>query len=199
MGWDTEVILIAEQFDLKQDALDAIMLFHQEDGGRWEKPSCYLIEENGRFNFYFHYERRKATPFWVVQPMSEKWLKTSFTLLGSCPDFLAGPGGIARISTGEIVDRYGIYDQWEPKSRQLVLYEPAQYAQLIFHWFRVGGPEASIRATWEKNFPKDWCDTDYAEKLIPISADERFKEQLAFYDQDVNPDWLEVELPQWKK
>ena len=199
MGWDTDVILIAEHFECKASALEAVMLFHQEDGGRWEKPTCYLIENEDALSFYFFYERRKYSPYWIIQKMATQWPKVSFNLLGSCPDFLSGPAGFIRIQNGVIIDSYGIFDDWQENSRQMVLYEAQKFAQLIFNWFKSNGPEEELRTHWEKTYPYDWCEDMYSEKVIPISSEGTFKEKLEAYPAGPHPGWIEVELPEWKQ
>lgn len=175
MGWDTEIVIIAESIKSKEISIKIGKEIFNTDSKRYGKESFYVIETNPNFAIYYAYERRKYAPYWIVQEISKNYKNVSFTILGTMLDFLCGPGGIIKIQNGVIIDSYGIWG--ENSMRHQVLNSPIENKQTIFDWFKTNGLESKLRLNFLNDFPLGWCDDNLVDKVIPIDED-RFKDQI---------------------
>ena len=175
MGWDTHVIVIGENIETKKKAKLIVDLYFENEWSYFQPTSCYIIEEN-HYSRFLHYERRKITPVEILLNVSEKNPNSKFTMLASCPDFIAGPSGIIRIEKGIVIDSYGNLNR--ESNRHNILFEPIKNKNIIFEWFKTNGPEEELRNLFEKEYPKNWVEDDFASKLIPIEEGDRFEELI---------------------
>lgn len=189
MGWDTEIVILAEGISAKEVALDVQKHIFDKDSKWCGKETCFVIKERSEFCLYYHYERRKYAPYSAVQEISKKFPEVQFTILGSMPDFLCGPGGIIRISDGVINDSYGV---WPYESmRYSILNEPISQKEAIYEWYKNNGYEDQQRRLYHKQYPLDWCEGDFYKKLIPID-DNRLKELIEHESYETSgKDWEE--------
>lgn len=165
MGWDTEVIIIAENIKEEQHAYRIMEAIFYDDAQHYELSTCYLKEESTVFSLYYHFERRKVIPYWIIEKISSDFPKVVFTALGDCPDFICGPAGWVRIINGKIKDSYGIRNK-----RQSVLSKPGLFMNEIYDWFRQNGPEDIERQRLLKDFPIGSCVDNYYSKVVPIDG-----------------------------
>ncbi len=170
MGWDTEIIIIAEGIESKETSLRIAEQIFDKDSKGWGKEAYYVARVNSNYSIYYTYERRKYTPYWAIQEISKVYPSVDFTVLGDMLDFLCGPGGIIRMKNGQIIDSYGIYG--ENSMRHKALGSPVKEMHNIFNWFKYGGKEEEIRNEFSEEFPFGWCEGNYSEKIIPIDEDE---------------------------
>ncbi|MDF1695327.1 MAG: hypothetical protein P1U56_05830 [Saprospiraceae bacterium] len=187
MGWDTEIVILAEHC---QDTKQAIQISKQiKEKDAYGPPSVFV---NDGKNLFYHYERRKAAPYWVIKEISQTHQDVCFTILASCPDFVGGPGGIIRIQNGEIIDSYGIGELNIPTIRIEILIRPLHYIPLIFNWFKWNGSENDLRMKFCETYPLGWSNDRYADKLIPIEDTKELK--ILFSKQ-----YHQLEDFKWKK
>ncbi|WP_299623659.1 hypothetical protein [uncultured Tenacibaculum sp.] len=64
MGWDTEITIIAENIDNRNDIKKLKELIYEKDGKSYEMNSSFEKDTN---TLYYHYQRRKYAPYWVIQ------------------------------------------------------------------------------------------------------------------------------------
>ena len=128
MGWDTQVIVIGEKIESKESSINIGEQIFNQDSKRYGKESFYLEKTEKDYIVYYSYDRRKYVPYWVIQEISKKYPRVSFTILGSMLDFLCGPGGIIKIEKGEIIDSYGIWNS----IRQQILDSPIKNRKIIY-------------------------------------------------------------------
>ena len=166
MGWDTEIIIIAESITSKEASLKIGEQLFDRDSKGWEQETFFITQIDSDYAIYYTYERRKYAPYWAVQEISKLYPNVAFTILGDMLDFICGPGGIIRIKAGNIIDSYGIYG--ENSIRHKILSSPIEEMHNIFDWFRSGGIEEKLRAKFLDKFPYSWCEGSYSEKIIPI-------------------------------
>ena len=176
MGWYTEVILIAENLDSKKQAFELGKQIFDNDSRSYSKETFFIINTNKEFAIYYHYERRKVLPYWIINEISKQLKHVKFTLIGSCPDFISGPGGLIRIKEGEILDSYGI---WQSNHlRNHIIENPIQFKRSVFDWYKSTGLEETLRENYISKFPKIWCEGDYVKRLIPIGGEKELSELI---------------------
>ena len=190
MGWETEVIIIAESIESKEIAHEIGHQLFLQDSKYYEKEDFYIFPHDSSYAFYYCYERRKYLPYWVILEISKNYSSTRFTLLGSMIEFLCGPCGLIRIQNGNIEDSYGIYGDSQ-LDHQRVLNSPVKHRKIIFDWFRKGGKEEEIRMKHLNEFPLGWCDDNFTDKIIPIDAKELI-EKIENVPHKI-PDWEKQE------
>lgn len=191
MGWYTEIIVIAENIKSSKDASEIQKHLYHKDSKRYGVETCYLISQNGNYALYYHYERRKYAPYWAVQTISEEFPGVRFTILGSMLDFLCGPGGLLRISKGEIEDSYGVWPF--DARRSTILNTPLANKEVIYEWFGADGQEHEHRKKYVSQFPYGWCETNYVDKIIPIPDDELVALIERTEGRTMNGTWSELE------
>lgn len=168
MGWDTEVIIIAENIQTRDDAKNISEQIFENDSKCYGQALVYIIENQNSCSLFFTYERRKYLPYWVIEKISVEFINVEFTLLGSCPDFLAGPAGHVKIKNGKIIDSYGIWEGNKQTIRIQLITNPRQNPALTFEWYKWKGNENRLREDFIKDFPLTWCNGNYSDKIIPI-------------------------------
>ena len=176
MGWDTEIIIIAENVTDNREVIEIIKSIYDKDAKSYEQSTCFLKPQeskNDTRSFYYFYERRKVIPYWELEKISKAFPHVYFTALGDCPEFICGPAGIIKIYNGEIYDSYGL-----DGLRQKLLHKPDQNALKIYGWFQRGGFEDTLRLSYLEDYPRDWCDALYSTKMIPIQDTEELKEMI---------------------
>ncbi|PHN02582.1 hypothetical protein [Flavilitoribacter nigricans] len=189
MGWDTEIVILAENIKNDYNASQISYLIYEKDAKNHEQTSCFVNSSNSLF---YHYERRKHAPFWIIQEISSKFNDVNFTILASCPNFVGGPAGLIRISAGEIIDSYGIGDVNRTIIRESIISEPLQYISLIYDWFRFDGSEEKLRTVYLSDYTLDWCEENFVDKIIPIPETDELIEQF-------NQNSSDLEKNQWKE
>jgi len=198
MGWDTQITIIAE--NTKDRYTDIARLIYEEDAKEYTENSiftkiCYQ-ERDGNTILFFTFERRKYIPYWAIEEISAKYPDVSFTVLGSSPDFLAGPAGIVRISGGTIIDSYG----FRGKRQAITDHDDATgyvHPDLLCNWFGKGKSEELIRQRYSTETPLGWCDGDYHTKDIIFTETEMEQlEQLIvrWRNGDERTVWKEIHL-----
>jgi len=191
MGWDTEVIIIAEKVKSVNSVKEIGILIFEKDSKYYEQESSYIIQEGNEFSLFFHYERRKYLPHWVIKEISSKFKDVSFTMLGSCPDFVGGPAGIIKIKAGQILDSYGIGSAKQKLIREEIVSNPNKYKELIYDWFKSEGKEERARLSFIDKFPMMWCNDNFVDRLIPIEdtdyLEKAFKSQSE--TNQINEKW----------
>lgn len=170
MGWDTEIIILAENIRTKKVVQKIQGQIFHKDSKYCTEEICFFFKNNGEFCLYYHYEKRKYAPYRAIREISKDFPKVQFTILGSELDFISGPGGIIRINDGAIIDSYGIWPY--ESARNAILKEPIRYKKAIYKWYSIDGLESQQRRLYEKQYPLDWCEGDYSKKLIPIDENE---------------------------
>jgi len=145
MGWDTTVVVLAEDVD-NTAVLSATL--HDLDSRDYRHVTSF--EKPGVL--CHAYERRKFAPYWVIEEISKTYPDVKFTLLSSDLD-LCGPGGIVRITNGEKADSYTFLD-----GRQELV--KGHHTERLYRWFRYGGLEEAVRLDHVKEFPLYWRDID---------------------------------------
>lgn len=165
MGWDTQIIIIAQGIEAKETAVRIAEQIFEKDSKGYGKESVFIVNHPD-LALYFTYERRKYAPYWVIREISNQYPEVIFTLLGSSPEFIGGPGGIIRIKNGAIIDSYGIYG--ENSIRLEVLESPVENMDSIYEWYKSNGPEQAYRTRFTSEFPLGWCEENFSEKIIPI-------------------------------
>ena len=173
MGWDTQVTILCERVE----QFDTVMSFFFEQDARHyqqkhEKTQAFTREST----LFFSYERRKYAPYWVVESLSRELPKVLFTLLADSPDFLGGPGGLVRISGGQILDSYGLTD-----GRQDMLESP--HPEQIYRWFQYGGPEEKSRLKEGSDHPEGEEHWDYVSRIFENDLDEDVSKLLEGYKE----------------
>lgn len=180
MGWDTEVIIIAEKIKSVESGKRIGRLIFEKDSKNYERELFCIIEEEKEISTFYAYERRKYLPYWVIEKISMETKDVKFTMLGSCPDFIGGPAGLMRIENGKIIDSYGIGRLKIKSIRKEIISHPKKFKKLIFDWFRIGGKEQKLRNFHLEKFPLNSCDDNFVDRLIPIedtpSLKNRFEE-----------------------
>ena len=190
MGWDTEIVIIAEKVKNKKEASDLSKLIVEKDARSYGQVSCFV--KNSEILF-LHYKRRKYAPYWVIQDISKEFLDANFTILASCPDFVGGPAGIIRISEGEILDSYGIGEANKSIIRESLISDPLNYVQLIYEWFGFNGKEKLLRMNHLTEYPIGWCEENYVDKIIPIVETQELTEKYhQGYTDLVEHHWTEL-------
>lgn len=178
MGWDTEISILAENLNDQSEARKIAHLIFEKDANSYGTNSSFVRNPG---TLFYHYERRKYAPYWIVQEISKSFSNVDFTILASCPDFVGGPAGLIRISKGLILDSYGIGEVSKSIIRDTIINEPLNYIPLIHEWFGFNGLEEELRMEYLTQYPKDWCDENYVDKIIPIPETEELKEK---YNED---------------
>lgn len=166
MGWDTEIIIIAESIESKESARSIGGQIFNKDSKRYGVESFFVARINLDYTLYYTYERRKYAPYWVIQEISKVFPTVSFTLLASSPDFLCGPAGIIKIRNNKIIDSYGIWG--ENSVRHQIIESPIASKKFIYSWYKNIGLEEKLRNKYVNEYPLGWCDERYSEKIIPI-------------------------------
>ncbi|WP_299838004.1 hypothetical protein [uncultured Tenacibaculum sp.] len=190
MGWDTEITIIAENIDNRNDIKKLKELIYEKDGKSYEMNSSFEKDTN---TLYYHYQRRKYAPYWVIQEISKTYPKINFTILASCPEFIGGPAGIIRICNGEILDSYGIENSEEFMIRKLLVAQSLKYIPLVYDWYKFDGTEEQLRLKHVPQYPKNWCDGNYIDKVIPITETKELKDQLKIDYSNLNVyNWKEI-------
>lgn len=170
MGWDTQIIIIAENIDSIEESKIIGKQIFDKDSKRYGKESFYIIEENTNYSIFYTYERRKYAPYWSIEEISMTYPKAKFTILGSMLDFLCGPGGLFKIIDGKILDSYGIWG--EDSKRHRIICNPKEYKYLIYDWFNSSGRENEHRIKTVQTFPLGACNDNLVDKIIPIDESE---------------------------
>jgi len=171
MGWGNYVIIIGEKIERKNSAKEIGKLIFEEDSKKYEKELFYIIHEKNYFSIFYAYERRKYLPYWILQEISANYPKIEFAMLGDCPQYLFGPGGLIRMHKGKIQDSYGIIPD-RNLLRYLIISNPVKYKFQIYDWYRFEGKEKKLRQKFSSKYPLKWCDENYDERLIPIANSE---------------------------
>ena len=192
MGWDTEITILAENLKNEDEATLIAQLIFDKDAKSYGTNSSF-IKSSG--TMFYHYERRKYAPYWVIQEISNTHKNIDFTILASCPDFVGGPAGLIRISKGEIVDSYGIGEVSKSIIRETIITEPLNYIPLIQEWFGFNGLEGKLRLEYISEYPKGWCNQNYADKIIPIPEIDELKEKYSRdYSNLKKSNWVELKI-----
>ena len=165
MGWETEITILAEGIRSAKEARTVAINIYEKDAKTYGPLSCYTKELE---NLFFHYERRKYAPYWVIQSLSENYRHIKFTILASCPQFINGPTALIRICNGKILDSYGIGEFEVAEMRRYIIMNPLKFIQVIYEWFKFGGKEESLRMVNQEEFPLEWCEENYEDKIVPI-------------------------------
>jgi len=166
MGWDTQIIIIAEHIESKELSKKIGKLIFDKDSKRYARENFYLIEEEFTNSIYYSYERRKYAPYWSIEEISKIYPSVTFTLLGSMLDFLCGPGGIFKIYDGKTIDSYGIYG--ENSRRHKIIDSPVENRYLIYKWFKESGKESQLRKNFIADYPIGSSNDNLIDKVIPI-------------------------------
>ena len=166
MGWDTQVVIIAENIESEVVSKKIGKLIFEKDSKRYESESFYLIEEELTTSIYYSYERRKYAPYWLIEEISKIYPSITFTVLGSMLDFLCGPAGIFRIKDGKTLDSYGIWG--ENSRRYKIIADPIENRFEIYNWFKQAGKESELRMKFISDFPLGSNNDNLVDKLIPI-------------------------------
>lgn len=174
MGWDTEVIILAENLKGQSEIEMVASLIYKKDAKSYEASTCFSKDNNVLF---YHFERRKYIPFWVIQEISKDYPHINFTLLGSCVDFVCGPCGIMRISEGILIESYGIGFGFgdDAPIRSSIILRPIRNIQIIYYWYKYGGQEDFFRNQYVNDFPKIWYDNDLVDYIIQIEDTSELK------------------------
>ena len=170
MGWDTQIIIIAENIDSIEESKNIGKQIFDKDSKRYGKESFYIIEEKPNFSIFYTYERRKYAPYWSIEEISKTYPNAKFTILGSMLDFLCGPGGLFKIINGNIIDSYGIWG--EDSIRHKFICNPDEYKYSIYDWFTSSGREKELRIKTVQEFPLGACNDNLVDKIIPIDESE---------------------------
>jgi hypothetical protein len=158
MGWETQIIIIAENCADTHFAIAKLL----SEKDRYEPPKAYFQRKGDNYTLLYSYQRRKYLPYWVVQNISSIYKDALFTVIADCPNFIGGPAGLVKIVNGEIADSYGFWGK-----RQDVITH--QNPELLFKWFGENGDENLIRQKYLDVKPKSWCQDDYVGKLIDFT------------------------------
>ena len=177
MGWDTTVIILAERLSSKEMAKELTEVIHEKDAKfYWNREhSVWKTYTEVGFALFYSYERRKVAPGWIIEEISEIFENVEFTILASCPEFICGPAGLIRIRNREIVDSYGIMSEQTIDYRYEIILNPSKYRNILVNWYRKGGKEEQLRDRFIDNYPLDWCNRNYVDKLVPIHRYEDLK------------------------
>ncbi|TCI89999.1 leucine-rich repeat domain-containing protein [Tenacibaculum sp. M341] len=193
MGWDTDIIILAEKVNDDKEINSITDKIFEKDAKSYGKSSVFFINSN---TLIYHYERRKYAPYWIIQEISKEHKNVLFTILASCPEFLGGPAGLIRIKNGDITDSYGINMNSEDAIRYKLITNSLQYLPLIYEWFGYNGKESALRIEHLPNYPKGWCDENFVNKIIPIKETNELKEKYA--DGVTNPETFFNKMQQEK-
>ncbi len=189
MGWDTEIVILAENIKNETMAINLSELIFEKDARNYGQVNCFLRNSD---TLFYHYERIKYAPCWIIKDISKQFREIKFTVLASCPCFVGGPAGLIRIAHGEISDSYGIGEIKKSIIRSALIEEPLNNIPLIYEWFRFKGKEEMLRAEHLNNFPKGCCEENYAEKIIPITDTDELKSKFT-------RDYKDPKTYQWYK
>jgi|GEM_PF-1159524 len=200
MGWDTQITVIAE--NTQEAYLDIARLIYEDAKGYVNLSYdsfiriCYRQNDENTVLFYT-FERRKYIPYWVIQEISAKYKEVEFTVLGSSPDYLAGPAGLVRISAGEINDSYA----FDERRGDLTGHdsETREYLDpdLLLNWFGKGKQEEVFRKRYVEQYPMSWCEGNYHTTWIDFSEEEmaQLEDLIKLWKEGrIKTDWTDIRM-----
>ena len=187
MGWDTQIIIIAENIESKESSKEIGKLIFEKDSKRYGNEHFYIIDQVNNNAIYYSYERRKYAPYWVIEEISKMYPTVTFTLLGSMLDFLCGPGGVFRIKDGRTLDSYGIYG--ENSKRHQIIDSPIESRFEIYNWFQQDGQELVLRMQFLQEYPLGSSNDNLIDKIIPIDGNITEYQILEKYPKEEKNKW----------
>ena len=184
MSW-TQVIIIAE--NVKEKKFDIFSRIQEEDIKLFNQDGTFFSKykqiDNRDEVLMITYERRKTIPYWLFENISQLYPTIYFTVLGSCC-YDGGPGGIVKISNGQIVDSYGIFDK-----RQDILSNPNP--NIVFEWYKREGFEMCFRNYRLLEYPFKKFDEVNFNDTIDFSENE-IKELDDLIEKNINYEWIDL-------
>ncbi|MCD6066573.1 MAG: hypothetical protein K0S33_1399 [Bacteroidetes bacterium] len=191
MGWDTQIVIIAENIRDEEEVIFRAL---------YEKDAKDYIHNGISFAkvkhlndqskvLFFTYERRKYLPYWIIQEVSVIYKDVYFTVAARCPDFIGGPAGIIKVSNGEITDSYGF---WGERREMLENPDP----ELIYNWFAMDKQEERFRKLYSTSRPKKWIEELYSENIFELSPlQEAVLHEYRQSNKTMPDNWEDMPLP----
>jgi len=190
MGWDTQIIIIVENTGDK--ALTVASEIFREEARDYFGNGVSFVKYRDNGVLCVTYERRKYLPYWAIQVVSKNHPQMHFTVVASCPDYVAGPAGLVKIIDGEIIDSYGFFKRAEALM-------DAPRAEALYQWFGRNGLEEKYRELYTESHPRKWVEDSYVEHLIEFSDEEvQELDKLAERASGDEEAWKEISLDQIK-